>query len=187
MLVNLATLPSVSQAGTRVGAGAYPVMGLFKPGQNCWRVERARRAAMLVDAGAYFGAVRSALLQAQHSVFIIGWDLDSRTRLVGENCAPDDDWPETLREFLSRLVRERRGLTVYLLAWDFAVLYALEREPFPSLTLGWNTPSRVRFRLDNVLPVGASHHQKIIVVDDALAFSGGLDLTIRRWDTSRHE
>jgi phospholipase D1/2 len=161
-------------------------MGLFKPGQNCWRVERAQRAAMLVDAGAYFGAVRSALLQAQHSVFIIGWDLDSRTRLVGEDCAPDDGWPETLREFLTQLVRERRGLTVYLLAWDFAVLYALEREPFPSLTLGWNTPSRVRFRLDNVLPVGASHHQKIIVVDDALAFSGGLDVTIRRWDTCQH-
>src|SRR5205823_4901455 len=59
-------------------------------------------------------------------------------------------------------------------------------EPFPSLKLGWNTPSRVHFRLDNMLPVGASHHQKIIVVDDALAFSGGLDLTIRRWDTSRH-
>jgi phospholipase D1/2 len=66
------------------------------------------------------------------------------------------------------------------------VLYALEREPFPSLKLGWNTPARVRFRLDNVLPVGASHHQKIIVVDDAVAFSGGLDLTIRRWDTSWH-
>ena len=76
---------------------------------------------------------------------------------------------------------------MHLLAWDFAVLYALEREPFPSLKLGWNTPSRIRFRLDNALPVGASHHQKIIVVDDAVAFSGGLDLTIRRWDTCQHD
>ena len=120
-------------------------------------------------------------------MFIIGWDLDSRTRLVGEDCAAHDGWPVTLREFLVRLVRERPELTVYLLAWDFAVLYALEREPFPSLKLGWNTPSRMRFRLDNALPVGASHHQKIIVVDDAVAFSGGLDLTIRRWDTCRHD
>src|SRR6186997_3108195 len=162
-------------------------MGTFHPGRNVWRVAQANRAAMLVDAGAFFAAVRAALLQAQRSVFIVGWDLDSRTRLVGEDGAAPDGWPETLRELLTRLVGERRDLTVHLLAWDYAVLYALEREPFPSLKLGWNTPARVRFQLDNALPLGASHHQKIIVIDDALAFSGGLDLTIRRWDTSRHE
>jgi phospholipase D1/2 len=161
-------------------------MGIFRPGRNVWRVARAHRAAILIDAGMFFGAVRAALMNAKRSVFIVGWDLDSRTPLVGEDGAAQDGWPVTLREFLVRLVRERPGLTVHLLAWDFAVLYALEREPFPSIKLGWNTPSRVRFRLDNKLPVGASHHQKIIVVDDALAFSGGLDLTIRRWDTSRH-
>jgi phosphatidylserine/phosphatidylglycerophosphate/cardiolipin synthase-like enzyme/uncharacterized membrane protein YdjX (TVP38/TMEM64 family) len=152
-----------------------------------WRIERAARASVLIDAGAFFGAVREALLQAERNVFIIGWDLDSRTRLVGEDCATHDGWPATLREFLIRLVEERPALTVYLLAWDYAVLYALEREPFPSLKLGWNTPERVRFRLDNAVPVGSSQHQKIIVVDDALAFSGGLDLTIRRWDTCQHE
>src|SRR4051794_14703646 len=161
-------------------------MGIFHPGQNVWRVEQTARASVLIDACSYFGAVRAALLQARRTVFIIGWDLDSRTRLVGEDCPPQDGWPITLREFLTRLVGERPELTVYLLGWDFALLYALEREPLPSLTLGWNTPDRVRFRLDNTLPVGASHHQKIIVIDDALAFSGGLDLTIRRWDTSAH-
>lgn len=141
---------------------------------------------MLVDAAAYFGAVRTAMRKAHRSIFIIGWDLDSRTRLIGESSA-EDGWPVTLREFLVRLVEERPDLTVYLLAWDFAVLYALEREPFPSVKLGWNTPDRIRFRLDNELPLGASHHQKIVVIDDALAFSGGLDLTIRRWDTSGHD
>jgi phospholipase D1/2 len=161
-------------------------MGIFHPGRNIWRVEPASRASILIDACSYFGAVRAALLQARRSVFIIGWDLDSRTRLVGVTCEPDDGWPVTLREFLTRLIGERPELTVYLLGWDFALLYALEREPLPSLTLGWNTPGRVRFRLDNTLPVGASHHQKVIVVDDALAFSGGLDLTIRRWDTCEH-
>ena len=162
-------------------------MGTFHPGRNAWRIAHADRASVLIDAGAFFGAVRAALRSARRSVFIIGWDLDSRTRLVGEDCATHDGWPVALRDFLTHLVRERRDLTVYLLAWDYAVLYALEREPFPSLKLGWNTPSRVRFRLDNALPLGASHHQKVIVVDDAVAFSGGLDLTIRRWDTRRHE
>jgi phosphatidylserine/phosphatidylglycerophosphate/cardiolipin synthase-like enzyme len=142
--------------------------------------------SILIDASTYFAAVRSALKQARRSVFIIGWDLDSRTQLVGSDCEANDGWPADLGDFLTRLARERTHLTVHLLAWDYAVLYALEREPFPSLKLGWNTPSRVRFRLDNALPVGASHHQKIVVIDDAVAFSGGLDLTIRRWDTNHH-
>jgi len=161
-------------------------MGTLRQGHNAWRIEKAGRASILIDAGAYFSAVRAALQQAQRNVFIVGWDLDSRTQLVGGDGAAYDGWPVNLRDFLTRLVRERPHLTVHLLAWDFAVLYALEREPFPALKLGWNTPSRVRFRLDNVLPVGASHHQKIVVIDDAVALSGGLDLTIRRWDTTRH-
>jgi phospholipase D1/2 len=64
------------------------------------------------------------------------------------------------------------------------VLYALEREPFPSLRLGWRMPRRIRYCLDDDLPPGASHHQKIVVIDDAVAFVGGIDVIIRRWDTS---
>ncbi len=89
-------------------------------------------------------------------------------------------------DFLTVLVNERPQLTVHLLVWDYSVLYALEREPFPTISLGWRTPRRIRFCLDEDLPAGASHHQKIVVVDDAIAFCGGLDITIRRWDTAEH-
>jgi len=34
--------------------------------------------------------------------------------------------------------------------------------------------------------VGGSHHQKIVIIDDAVAFCGGMDLTNRRWDTCDH-
>ncbi|MCZ7563465.1 MAG: VTT domain-containing protein [Burkholderiales bacterium] len=56
----------------------------------------------------------------------------------------------------------------------------------PIYTLGWRTHRRLHFHLDGRHPVGASHHQKIVVIDDALAFVGGLDLTVRRWDTPAH-
>src|SRR3954462_4025062 len=36
------------------------------------------------------------------------------------------------------------------------------------------------------LPLGSAQHQKFVVIDNSLAFVGGLDLTIRRWDTSDH-
>ena len=44
---------------------------------------------------------------------------------------------------------------------------------------------RSHFRYDNTHPIGGSHHQKIVVIDDAVAFNGGIDLTCRRWDTVR--
>jgi phosphatidylserine/phosphatidylglycerophosphate/cardiolipin synthase-like enzyme/uncharacterized membrane protein YdjX (TVP38/TMEM64 family) len=143
--------------------------------------------AVLIDGAAYFRAVREVLTKAQRRVFIVGWDLHSQTRLVGETGSAGDGYPETLADFLSELVRERPRLVVHLLEWDYSVLYANERELFPQLALGWNTPERVRFALDDAVPFGSSQHQKLIIVDDAVAFSGGLDVTIRRWDTSAHE
>ena len=156
------------------------------PDRNIWRLERAERVAVLIDAARYFGALRETLLKAQSSVFIIGWDLDSRTRLVDETAPPRDPYPETFVHFLTALVRERPQLFVHLLVWDYSMLYALEREPFPFVSLGLRTPPRIRLCFDDNLPAGASHHQKLVVVDDAVAFCGGLDITIRRWDTTEH-
>lgn len=159
---------------------------VIRPGHNAWRHERAGRAAVLVDAGQYFGAVREALLNARSTAFIIGWDLDSRTRLVGEAGKADDGLPEGLIDFLSAIVRQRPELLIHVLVWDYSILYANERELFPIASVRWGTPRQIRFCLDDDLPLGASQHQKIVVVDDALAFSGGLDLTTRRWDTREH-
>jgi phosphatidylserine/phosphatidylglycerophosphate/cardiolipin synthase-like enzyme/uncharacterized membrane protein YdjX (TVP38/TMEM64 family) len=159
---------------------------LIRPGRNAWRAERADRAAVLTDAGQYFGAVREALLKARSTVFLVGWDLDSRTRLVGESGRADDGYPEGLIDFLTALVERRPRLRVHLLVWDYSILYASERELVPVAYLRWRTPPQIRFCLDDNLPLGASQHQKMVVIDDALAFSGGLDITDRRWDTREH-
>ena len=157
---------------------------LFVPGRNCWRVEHARRFAVLIDADAYFRAVRRAIAEARHSIFIVGWDIDSRLRLVPEGA--HDGFPQPLGEFLNAVVASRRELRAYALSWDFAMLYALEREWLPVFKLHTTTHRRLAFRLDGGHPVGASHHQKIVVIDDAVAFVGGLDLTHTRWDTPEH-
>jgi phospholipase D1/2 len=107
-------------------------------------------------------------------------------RLVGASGEPEDGYPADLAEFLSALAEERPSLAIHVLLWDYSVLYSLEREPFPMMNLQWKTASRVRFSLDNCVPAGSSQHQKLVIVDDVLAFSGGLDLTVRRWDTPAH-
>lgn len=163
-----------------------PVTSVLRPRRNVWRIEHAHRAAVLVDAAAYFGALRSAMRQAKHRILVIGWDIDSRTPLVGPEAEPEDGLPRTLGDFLCALVRERPELSVKLLLWNYSLYYALEREPLPLLALQWSTPPQIELCLDDEIPVGSSHHQKIVVVDDAVAFVGGLDLTIRRWDTAEH-
>jgi len=161
-------------------------MSFLRPNHNVWRIERAARAAVLIDAAAFFEAVRGACLKAERSIIVVGWDIDSRTQLVGAAGRPADGLASSFADFLSDLVRTRPHLHVHLLLWDYSLLYAGERELLPRLSLGWRTPERVTLCIDNSVPFGSSQHQKIVVVDDAVAFSGGLDLTIRRWDTTSH-
>ena len=160
------------------------VEDIFKPGDNCWVVKKARRAALLVDGETYFSAVHQAMRQATQSIIIVGWDVHSELSLVrsGEN----GEYPPTLGKFLDYLARKNKGLQIYLLTWDFAMIYTMEREFFPRYKLKWQTHRNIHFCLDGQHPVGASQHQKVIVVDDAVAFSGGFDLSKWRWDTTEH-
>ena len=141
---------------------------------------------MLVDGADYFAALRSAMIKAQRSILVAGWDIHSQALLVGETGEADDGYPPRLADFLAALVEKRPALDISLLLWDFSLLYVAERDPFPTVTLRWNTPSQIRFCLDDCVPLGSSQHQKLVVIDDAVAFCGGLDITSRRWDTSSH-
>jgi phospholipase D1/2 len=158
---------------------------LLTPGANCWRVERSSRAKILVDGAAYFAALRRVMAGARNTIFIIGWDIDSRIPLHPGH--GDDGLPLPLGEFLDALATRRSTLQVYVLNWDFAMLYALDREFLPIYSLGWRTHHRLHFHMDDCHPPGGSHHQKIVVVDDTIAFVGGIDLTKGRWDTPAHE
>lgn len=159
---------------------------LFQPGRTVWRVEPCRRATVLIDGAAFFAAVREAFLAAERTIFVVGWDIDSRTELVGDT-PPTDGLPTAFGPFLTELAKRKPALRIHLLLWDYSLLYAHEREPLPRLALDWQMPPQVTFCLDSTVPFGSSQHQKLVIIDDALAFSGGLDLTIRRWDTARHE
>ncbi len=158
--------------------------GLLEAGHNCQSILRAHRFTLLIDGCAYFSVLRDALLRAERTIFIVGWDIDSRMRLVPDG--PDDGFPEALGEFLQALSSMRRRLRVYILAWDFAMIYAFEREWMPVYQRDWRSQRGIVFRQDGTHPRGASHHQKLVVIDDRLAFVGGLDLTRSRWDTPSH-
>ena len=155
---------------------------LFEPGRNCLRVGHADRISLIVDGETYFKVFVNAALRATRSIVILGWDFHSRTQLHHDVAGV----PQMLGDFLNFLAKRRRRLDIRILTWDYPVLFSKGRELSPIYGLGWKPRRRVRLRYDDHYPVGASQHQKIVVIDGALAFCGGLDLTRSRWDTRDH-
>jgi phosphatidylserine/phosphatidylglycerophosphate/cardiolipin synthase-like enzyme len=160
-------------------------MSVLRPGDTCWRIERAGRAAILIDNESYFAAVAAAIQSARRSILLIGWGFDPRTRLFPDGHEGPDD-PDEIGHVLLGLARERPELDIRLLIWRSALPIAASQEFFPHKARRWFKDSPVKFRLDDSVPFGACHHQKVLVVDDRLAFSGGGDISVDRWDTPAH-
>lgn len=157
---------------------------LFAPGQNCWRVETATRFAVLMENAAYFSALRSALDKAERSVVLLGWQFDPRTRLHPDiaNAGPTDEIGRLLR----MLVKSKPQLDVRLLIWKSPLLIAASQGFFPQRAQAWFRKRMVEFRLDPPPAPGACHHQKVVIIDDAVAFVGGGDISVDRWDCDEH-
>jgi phosphatidylserine/phosphatidylglycerophosphate/cardiolipin synthase-like enzyme len=159
-------------------------MAMFEEGRNCWQVAAADSVAVIVDAADYFAAVRKALLDAKKRIMLVGWDFDGRIgfhaseRLKGE--------PETISDFLLWLVERTPDLEVYLLRWDTGALKSLFRGSTAVTAVKWALHSRIHLKLDGHHPTASSHHQKLVSIDDCLAFCGGIDMTGDRWDTRAH-
>ncbi|MDO8825144.1 VTT domain-containing protein [Methylophaga sp.] len=157
---------------------------IIRPGENCWRYLNADRAALLVDGENYFAALYEAIKQARYAVYILAWDIDSRLSLIrGES---PTDYPAELGELIHKVLAERPELNVYILNWDWAMLYTLEREWLPLFRPSWKKQARLHYELDGKCPFGGSQHQKIVVIDDKIAFCGGIDPGKHRWDTRQH-
>jgi phospholipase D1/2 len=160
----------------------HPVL---EEGNTCWRLAQADRAAVLYDGAEYFAALRSSMLAAERSIFILGWELHSRMRLEGTH-RPRDGAPAEIGRFMRWLLRHRPKLEIRILLWNHPVVYSVQRELFPLRIFGRRKPRRIEIVLDSRLPLGAAHHEKLVVIDDSVAFCGGMDLTVRRWDTCSH-
>jgi phosphatidylserine/phosphatidylglycerophosphate/cardiolipin synthase-like enzyme len=149
-----------------------------------WRTASADRAALLIDMEAYFDAAMEAMSRAKHCVHLLNWAFEANTLFHPQpGCAgPASD---RIGNFLVALAKNPR-LDVRLLCWKSAMPVAATQHFFPFMDRKAFAGTNVKFVLDGRLPAGACHHQKLIVIDDALAFCGGGDIGPDRWDTPEH-
>lgn len=156
-------------------------------GRTCWQLPTADRFAYVVDGADYLKHVKAALLRAQRRIILVGWDFDAGTTFEqGDTTMPG---PNQLGAFLYWLLWKRTGLQIYVLKSNLRLLPLFDDVWYgitPVSLLNRFSGRRIRFAVDGAHPTGAVHHQKIIVIDDAVAFCGGIDLTLGRWDTSDH-
>lgn len=157
---------------------------------SVWRYAKATRAHVVIDAAAYFELMREAMLKARQRIFLISWDFDSRIRLPGGrrwwNLPRKDRYPARLGAFIIWLVRRAPDLEVRLLKWNFGALKFLLRGTMILDLIRWLYNPSIDFKFDAAHPLGCSHHQKIVVIDDRFAACGGIDMTSDRWDTPAH-
>jgi phosphatidylserine/phosphatidylglycerophosphate/cardiolipin synthase-like enzyme len=146
----------------------------------------ASRSAVIVDACAYYAAFYRAASLAQRHIVIAGWQFDSSVKLVRGQAAREARYPVEFLPFLDALCAERPELRVYVLAWDYSLIYSLEREWLLGLKFMFQSSRAIRFEFDAHPSFGGSHHQKLAVIDGVTAFVGGLDICDERWDDRSH-
>jgi phosphatidylserine/phosphatidylglycerophosphate/cardiolipin synthase-like enzyme len=154
---------------------------ILEAGSNAWRVSNADRAALLTNAD-YFRQLAQCLKQARHRIMLLGWQLDADLVLD-----PHASGAEALRltDFLATLLEEGPALQMRFLLWDRTVFYGGNH--LCAAALGELGGRFDRFKHHFApAPFACSHHAKVVVIDDSIAFVGGIDLAGDRWDQKDH-
>jgi phospholipase D1/2 len=164
-----------------------PAPPIVMVGQNSWRTARAAASGVLVDAADYYRVFTREAQHAERSILMSGWQFDSGVPLLrGDDVQPGGPADVRLLKFLNQLCEAKKELNIYILAWDFHMIFALEREWMQKLLFQWKSNERIHFRFDECEAQQGSHHQKFVVIDRAIAFVGGIDICESRWDDRRH-
>uniref|UniRef100_A0A2K5N2K6 Phospholipase n=1 Tax=Cercocebus atys TaxID=9531 RepID=A0A2K5N2K6_CERAT len=132
-------------------------------------------ARWFVNGAGYFAAVADAILRAQEEIFITDWWLSPEVYL--KRPAHSDDW--RLDIMLKRKAEE--GVRVSILLFKEVELALGINSGYSKRALMLLHPNIKVMRHPDQVTLWA-HHEKLLVVDQVVAFLGGLDLAYGRWD-----
>lgn len=164
--------------------------GLFAAGRPA---RDGNAVDVLVDGAEALGAMADAVRSARSSVHLACWHLSPDFRLVrgssGGGGAGTEELSPTLRDLLVETA-ERVPVRVLLWAGPPVPVFQPTRSRVHAVRAALTRGTRVQCLLDSRERTLHCHHEKILVVDDEVAFVGGLDPTTLqgdRHDTVDHE
>jgi len=167
-------------ARVRRTAAIDPPPGRWAEGEPPPRPGNA--VSVLIDGAEAFRSMLDAIESARSHVHVTGWHLTPDFALTR------DDAPRIVRPLLAEAAAR---IPVRVLIWAGAPLPVLRpwRGDVRAIRDQLVSGTRIQCALDARERPMHCHHEKTIVVDDQVAFVGGIDLTRfngDRWDTPQH-
>jgi phospholipase D1/2 len=145
--------------------------------------------AFFVGGSSYYESLAKALNSAKHRVFIADWYLSIRLFLLrGETLHESQRLDQILR------MLSRRGVKIYILLYhEFQAALSLKTDwTLRELTSLSSSPLYSSIHIVRhpythpSMPLLWSHHQKFVVIDDVIAYIGGIDLCFNRYEDDRY-
>ncbi|HKN05227.1 MAG TPA: hypothetical protein VJY31_14950 [Buttiauxella sp.] len=127
----------------------------------------------------YFAKLLEVFKQAKKSIYITGWQVNWDAQLA-----------EGIRlvDALVDAASNSPQLKIYIMPWENASQVETYAAATERVFAAMNSYSKIKRNAFHVLLAGSksgvffSHHQKCVVVDEKLAFVGGIDLAYGRYD-----
>ncbi|CAF3679271.1 unnamed protein product, partial [Rotaria sordida] len=145
-------------------------------------VRENQLAYWFVNGKSYMEAVARALLTAKEEVFITDWWLSPEIMLI----RPTDDETFRLDNVLGRIADA--GIRVYVMVFkEMSFAMGLNSAYTKRILTNKSKGGFIKvIRHPDHHPKGGvflwSHHEKLVVIDQKIAFVGGIDLCYGRWD-----
>ena len=126
---------------------------------------------VLIDGSAYLPTLAEEIAGAKSHVHLLGWCFSPELHLTRE------DEPVVLRNLLSDVARR---IDVRLLVWEGAALpvFRPTKRDVRSYLEIFTRNTGIQAETDSCVRLKYSHHEKTVVIDDRVAFVGGIDLTL---------
>ena len=152
--------------------GASPRSAAGQWAETAYSPRGGNKIDVLIDGAEVLPAIAEAMLQAESHVHLAGWYFTPSFALVR------DGDPLVLRDLLSELAER---IDVRVLSWAGAPLplFRPSRADVRAMRDRLVDRSRTQVALDAHERPMHCHHEKTIVIDDRVAFVGGLDSDLR--------
>lgn len=146
-------------------------------------IRKNSRVQWFVDGKAYFEAVRQALEMAKEEIFITDWWLSPEIYLKRPSLGSNHRLDCVLQK------KAQQGVKVFIIVYKEMEIGISTNSIYTKRTLMNLHKNILVLRHPDAVrggPLLWSHHEKLVVIDQKLAFVGGIDLCFGRWDNYRH-